>query len=345
MNDVLSQEEIDALLDGVDKGNVETETGTSASGVARVYDFAQQDRIVRGRLPALEMVNDRFARYFRSALFNVLRRTCEVSVEGVSMMKFSEYVHSLPVPSNLNLTRLHPLRGTALTVLEPGLVFSMVDNFFGGDGRFHTRIEGRDFTPTEHRVIQIVLKEAFAAMTEAWAPVMKLDFEFLNSEINPQFANIVSPTETVVVSRFQIGLDGGGGQIQLTMPYAMIEPIRELLDGGVQSDRDERDDRWTQSLHEEVLDAEVEVTALLGEARLSIRDFWALRPGDVITLPHPDRVTVYAEDVPVFRGRFGVHGGNKAIAFEELLRRPEPPAGAADNHHPRKQPDNKAELA
>jgi flagellar motor switch protein FliM len=190
-----------------------------------------------------------------------------------------------------------------------------------------------------------VLKEAFAAMTEAWAPVMKLDFEFVNSEINPQFANIVSPTETVVVSRFQIGLDGGGGQIQLSMPYAMIEPIRELLDGGVQSDRDERDDRWTQSLHEEVLDAEVEVTALLGEARLSIRDFWALRPGDVITLPHPDRVTVYAEDVPVFRGRFGVHGGNKAIAFEELLRRPEPPAGAADNHHPRKQPDNKAELA
>lgn len=335
-NDVLSQEEIDALLDSVHSGDVETETGTPTDGTAVAYDFAQQDRIVRGRLPTLELINDRFARCFRTCLFNVLRRGCEVSAEGVSMMKYADYVHSLEVPSNLNLTRVHPLRGTALTVLEPGLVFSLVDNFFGGDGRFHARIEGREFTPTEHRVIQIALREVFAAMVEAWAPVMKLDFEFVNSEINPQFATIAGPTETVVVSRFQIGLDGGGGQVHLTMPYAMVEPIRELLDGGVQSDHVERDERWTQSLHEEVLDAEVEVTALLGRASVSIRDFMALRPGDVITLPHPNRVTVYAEDVPVFRGRFGAHGGNKAIAFEELLRRPELPAGISDNP-PRKQ--------
>jgi flagellar motor switch protein FliM len=336
MNDVLSQEEIDALLDGVHSGNVETETDTPPAGAAQTYDFTQQDRVVRGRLPTLEMINDRFARYFRAGLFNVLRKACEVSVEGISMTKFAEYVNSLEMPSNLNLTRMHPLRGTALTVLEPGLVFSLVDNFFGGDGRFHARIEGREFTPTEHRVIQLVRHEVFAAMAEAWSPVMKLDFEFVNSEINPQFANIVGPTETVVVSRFRIGLDGGGGQVQITMPYAMVEPIRELLDGGVQSEHLERDERWTQSLHEEVLDAEVEITALLARASLSLRDFMALRPGDVITVPRPDRVTVYAEDVPVFRGRFGAHAGNKAIGFEQLLRRPELPAGIPDNH-PRKQ--------
>jgi len=330
MSDILSQEEIDALLDGVDSGHVETETDKPSPGTAQSYDFAQQDRIVRGRLPTLEMINDRFARYFRTGLFNVLRKTCEVAVEGVSMMKFSEYVHSLAVPSNLNLTRVHPLRGTALTVFEPSLVFTVIDNFFGGDGRFHARIEGRDFTPTENRVIQIVLAEVYGAMVEAWSPVLKLDFEFLNSEINPQFANIVSPTETVVVSRFRVDLDGGGGQVHLTMPYSMLEPIRELLDAGVQSDRVEHDERWMQSLHEEILDAEVEVTALLGEASLSIRDFMALRPGDVITLPHPDRVRVYAEDVPLFRGRFGVHGGNKAVGFEQLLRRPESVAGAAE---------------
>ncbi|MGH8145810.1 MAG: flagellar motor switch protein FliM [Rhodanobacteraceae bacterium] len=337
MSDILSQEEIDALLDGVDSGNVETATDTPPPGTAQSYDFAQQDRIVRGRLPTLEMINDRFARYFRTGLFNVLRKTCEVSVEGVSMLKFSEYVHSLAVPSNLNLTRVHPLRGTALTVFEPKLVFSVIDNFFGGDGRFHARIEGRDFTPTENRVIQIVLAEAYSALVEAWSPVLKLDFKFVNSEINPQFANIVSPTETVVVSRFHVDLDGGGGDVHLTMPYAMVEPIRELLDAGVQSDRVEHDERWMHSLHEEILDAEVELTAQLGEASLSIRDFMALRPGDVITLPHPDRVRVYAEDVPLFRGRFGAHGGNKAVGFEHLLRRPEPLADVADNRPHKRQ--------
>lgn len=343
MSDILSQEEIDALLDGVDNGNVETETDTPP-GTAKTYDFTQQDRIVRGRLPTLEMVNERFARFFRTGLFNVLRKTCEVSVEGVSMLKFSEYVHSLVVPSNLNLTRVQPLRGTALTVFEPSLVFSVIDNFFGGDGRYHARIEGRDFTPTENRVIQIVLAEAFAAMVEAWTPVMKLDFEFVNSEINPQFANIVSPTETVVVSKFHVDMDGGGGAVHLTMPYAMIEPIRELLDAGVQSDRVERDERWMQSLHEEILDARVEISALLGEASLPIRDFMALRPGDVITLPHPDRVTVFAEDVPLFRGRFGVHAGNKAVGFEQLLRRIEPASGIPDPT-PFKPSKQKAEQA
>jgi len=315
MGDILSQEEIDALLDGVDSGNVETATDKTPPGTASSYDFAQQDRIVRGRLPTLEMINDRFARYFRTGLFNVLRKTCEVAVEGVSMLKFSEYVHSLAVPSNLNLTRVHPLRGTALTVFEPSLVFTVIDNFFGGDGRFHARIEGRDFSPTENRVIQIVLAEMFRAMTEAWSPVLKLDFEFLNSEINPQYANIVSPTETVVVSRFHVELDGGGGEVHLTMPYAMLEPIRELLDAGVQSDRVERDERFAEMLREEVLDAEVDVSSLLLEAQLSLGQFLHLRPGDVIPVQLPELTTVYAEDVPVFRGRYGQSNGRNAVRF------------------------------
>ena len=195
MSDLLSQDEIDALLDGVEGGAVETGGDEPLDPNAVIqYDFTQQDRIVRGRLPTLEMVNDRFARYFRTGVFSVLRKTCEVSVLGVRMVKFAEYVHGLAVPSNLNLVRIKPLRGTALVVMEPRLVFTVIDNFFGGDGRYHARIEGRDFTATENRVIQIMLVELFAAMVEAWAPVLPLEFEYLNSEINPQFANIVSPT-------------------------------------------------------------------------------------------------------------------------------------------------------
>lgn len=323
MSDILSQEEIDALLDGVDNGQVETTSPPAPPGMAQPYDFTQQDRIVRGRLPTLEMVNDRFARYLRSHLFSVLRKNCEVSVLGVRMVKFSEYVHGLAVPSNLNLIRIRPLRGTALLVFEPRLVFTVIDNFFGGDGRFQARIEGRDFTPTENRVIQIMLHEAFQAAAEAWAPVMPLQFEFLNSEINPQFANIVSPTETVVVSRFHCELDGGGGEVHMTMPYSMIEPIRELLDAGVQSDRVERDERWMQSLRDEVMDVDVQMTALLAESRISIGDFLHLRRGDVIPIDLPDQIVAFAEDIPVFRGRFGTSGGKNAIRFESLLRRVE----------------------
>ena len=316
MSDLLSQEEIDALLDGVEGGSVETGADEPLmDGSARSYNFTQQDRIVRGRLPTLEMVNDRFARFFRTGIFNVLRKACEVSVLGVKMVKFAEYVHGLTVPSNLNLIRIKPLRGNALAVFEPRLVFTVIDNFFGGDGRYHARIEGRDFTTTENRVIQIMLGEMFKAMTEAWAPVLGLSFEYLNSEINPQFANIVSPTETVVVCRFHVELDGGGGEIHLSLPYAMIEPIRDLLDAGVQSDRVDRDDRWTENLRQELLDAEVEISSLLLETQLSIGDFLHLRPGDVIPVPRPELTTVFAEDVPIFRGQYGQANGRSAIRF------------------------------
>ncbi|MGN6705320.1 MAG: flagellar motor switch protein FliM [Rhodanobacter sp.] len=327
MSDLLSQDEIDALMDGVTGGTVATGSDEPLPPDAVIsYDFTQQDRIVRGRLPTLEMVNDRFARFFRTALFGVLRKTCEVSVLGVKMVKFAEYVHGLALPSNLNMVRIKPLRGNALVVFEPRLVFTVIDNFFGGDGRFHARIEGRDFTATENRVIQIMLAELFGAMAEAWSPVLGLNFEYLNSEINPQFANIVSPTETVVVSRFHVELDGGGGEVHLTMPYAMVEPIRTLLDAGVQSDRMDGDDRFAEMLREEVLDAEVDVSSLLLEAQLSLGQFLHLRPGDVIPVQLPELTTVYAEDVPVFRGRYGQSNGRNAVRFHVPAGRRERPA-------------------
>lgn len=249
-NDLLSQDEIDALLHGVDDGIVETESdGGSESGELQSYDFTSQDRIVRGRMPTLEMINERFVRYFRISIFNFLRRSAEIAIFGVQILKFSEYTHSLFVPTNLNLVRFNPLRGTALVVLDPALVFTIVDNFFGGSGKFHNKIEGREFTPTEMRVIALILDLIFKDLKEAWKPVLDVDFEYLNSEVNPQFANIVSPTEVVVVSTIHIEIYGGGGDLQITMPYSMIEPIRELLDAGIQSDRGNTDDRWGKSCY------------------------------------------------------------------------------------------------
>jgi flagellar motor switch protein FliM len=320
VNDLLSQDEIDALLHGVSGGDVETETDDEPQeGELRGYDFASQDRIVRGRMPTLEMINERFARYFRISLFNMLRRAGEISVSGVQMLKFAEYVHSLFVPTSLSLVRVHPLRGTALFVLEPKLVFALVDNFFGGGGRFHTKIEGREFTPTELRVIQMVLEVAFKDLSQAWKPVMDVAFDYQGSEVNPHFANIVSPTEVVVVNTFRVELEGGGGDLHVTMPYSMVEPIRELLDAGVQSDRTDRDERWTRAIREEMKEARVELRSTLVEASLSLRELNELQEGDVIPIDLPDLVTLEAEDTPVFRGKFGNYNGSRSIKILEKI--------------------------
>lgn len=323
INDLLSQDEIDALLHGVGDGEIETATDEGlAPGEVRNYDFTSEERIIRGRMPTLEMINDRFTRHFRISLFNMLRRSAEISVGGVEMLKFSEYVHTLYVPTSLNMIKVRPLRGTALLVLDPKLVFIVVDNFFGGDGRYHAKIEGREFTPTEQRVIQMLLGLAFRDMHEAWSPVMDVEFEYLNSEVNPQFANIVSPTEVVVVSKFNIELEGGGGELHLTMPYSMLEPMREILDAGVQSDRSDIDERWLVALREEIRTTDVELESTLTEVQLTVRDLLRMKPGDVIPLEMPEQVVLRAEGIPLFRGKLGVSNDNLAIKIMQPVERP-----------------------
>ncbi len=311
--DLLSQDEIDALLHGVDSGAVDTAEPPAAPGEARNYDFATQERIIRGRLPTLEMINDRFARTWRIGLFNLLRRSADLSVRGIDMLRFGEYMHSLQVPTNLNLVKMKPLRGTAIVMFEPRLVFTVVDNFFGGNGKYHTRIEGREFTPTEMRVIQILLRQTFADLSEAWAPVMPVEFEYLNSEVNPHFANIISPREYIVVCRFHVELDGGGGELHLSIPWSMLEPIREQLDAGVQSDRVEKDESWTRALRMQLQDAEVELSSTLARRQISLRELSRLKVGDVIPIDLNPTVPVQVEQLPLFSGEFGVHNGRNAV--------------------------------
>ena len=320
VNDLLTQDEIDALLHGVTGGDIDSEDDAPLDdGSAHEYDFNSQDRIVRGRMPTLEMINERFARHFRISLFNMLRRTAEISVGSVQMLKFAEYVHSLFVPASLNLIKVEPLRGTGLFVFDPKLVFTVVDNFFGGEGKFHAKIEGREFTPTEQRIIQLMLDLSFKDMKEAWNPVMPVSFEFQGMEVNPHFANIVSPSEVVVVTTFHIELDGGGGDLHVTLPYSMVEPIRELLDAGVQSDRDDNDDRWSVALVEEIKEADVEISSVLTETEITLEDLNELKAGDIIPIELPENVTIRVEDIPVFRGSFGVSGGNNAIKITERV--------------------------
>ena len=319
VQDLLSQDEIDALLHGVDDGLVQTEMAAEPGSV-KSYDLTSQDRIVRGRMPTLEMINERFARYTRISMFNMLRRSADVAVGGVQVMKFGEYVHSLYVPTSLNLVKIKPLRGTALFILDAKLVFKLVDNFFGGDGR-HAKIEGREFTPTELRVVRMVLEQAFIDLKEAWQAIMEVNFEYINSEVNTAMANIVGPSEAIVVSTFHIELDGGGGDLHVTMPYSMIEPVREMLDAGFQSDLDDQDERWVKALREDLLDVDVPLSATVARRQLRLRDILHMAPGDIITVDLPEELIMRANGVPSFKVKLGSHKGNLALQVVEPINR------------------------
>lgn len=321
MSDLLSQDEIDALLHGVD--DVDDDDVEEDGLDARSYDFSSQDRIVRGRMPTLEIVNERFARHLRISMFNMMRRAAEVSINGVQMLKFGEYVHTLFVPTSLNMVRFSPLKGTALITMEARLVFILVDNFFGGDGRFHAKIEGREFTPTERRIVQLLLKIIFEDYKDAWAPVMDVEFEYLDSEVNPAMANIVSPTEVVVVSSFHIEVDGGGGDFHITMPYSMIEPIRELLDAGVQSDTQDTDMRWSKALKDEIMDIDVGIDATIVEQEIKLKDVMEFKVGDIIPVELPEHIVLRVEDLPTFRCKLGKARDNLALSISSKILRPE----------------------
>jgi flagellar motor switch protein FliM len=322
VTDLLSQDEIDALLHGVDDVDDVDDSIDDDPGGAVSFDFSSQDRIVRGRMPTLELINERFARHMRISLFNMLRKTAEVSINGVQMMKFGEYQNTLYVPTSLNMVRFRPLKGTALITMEARLVFILVENFFGGDGRFHAKIEGREFTPTERRIIQLLLKVVFEDYKEAWSPVMGVEFEYLDSEVNPSMANIVSPTEVIVVSSFHIEVDGGGGDFHVVMPYSMVEPIRELLDAGVQSDKMETDVRWSSALREEIMDCPVNFRVNLLEKNISLRDLMELQPGDIIPIEMPEHATMFVEDLPTYRVKMGRADDKLAVQISQEIERP-----------------------
>jgi flagellar motor switch protein FliM len=323
---ILEPAEIDALMKGVDSGAVNTQPD-NVPGEVQNYDFREPKRSLRGRLPALELINERFARSLRISLYNLLHRSADITVKPLRIEPFSGYVGTLPAPSSLNLVKVAPLRGTGLVVLEPGLVFTIVDHFFGGIGR-SWKVEGREFTATEQRIIHMILRSVFADLREAWAPVADIELEFLQSEINPQFAPIEAPTELVVASSYHIELAGGGGELQVTLPYSMLEPLREVLEGGLGNTRLEKDPRWSQGLREEIEEAEVELRMLLGRTSLTLADLLNLKPADVLPCDFSGKVTLYAEDVPLFRGNFGLSRGLQAVKIDERVRRSPVPSDA-----------------
>lgn len=318
--DFLSQEEVDALLKGVtgetDDHAAGEDEGQNDPSKPRSYDLGRQERIIRGRMPTLELINERFVRNLRIGLFNYMHRHTEISVGPIRVQKYSEFVRNLVVPTNLNLVSAKPLRGTCLFVFDPNLVFLVIDNMFGGDGRFHTRVEGRDFTATEQRIIQGMLKVTFAEYEKAWKPIHPITFEYVRSEMNTQFANIATPSEVVVAVTFTIEFSGSASEMHICLPYSMIEPIRDALNSSLTNEQVATDQRWTSLLRRQLKSAEVELVAPLGQTRVPLSRIMEFKVGDIIPIELDEKLSVTIDGMPALTAGYGIKNGQYALKID-----------------------------
>lgn len=315
----LSQDEVDALIEGVTGESQKLDKEEQKGGI-RQYDIASQERIVRGRMPTLEIINERFARNLRVALFNFMRRSPEMSVGPVRVIKYSAFLRDVVVPTNINIVSVAPLRGSGLFIFDPNLVFCVIDNLFGGSGKFHMRIEGRDFSPTEQRIIQRLMEVTLAEYTRAWGALFRFNFAYQRSEMHTQFANIASPSEIVVATTFNVEIGDGGGEVHICFPYASLEPIRDILYSSVQADGQEPDRRWLKQLTQQVQLADVELVAELAHTEISLGQLLKLRAGDFVELPLREMIQAKIDGVPVMDCRFGAINNHTAIKVERMLK-------------------------
>ncbi|MBN1477088.1 flagellar motor switch protein FliM [Candidatus Sumerlaeota bacterium] len=323
MSEVLSQDEVDALLKGISGGEIEVETEIPQEETfgPSSFDFANQDRIIRGRLPTLEIVHDRFARLFRTSISTALHRVVDVSVLGTDLRKFGDFMRNLPLPTSLHLIRMDPLRGLSLLVLEGRLVFVFVDTFFGGSGGTHYKLEGRDFTVIEQRLIKKVVDIAIDDYQEAWQAISPLDITHVRSEINPQFVNIVPPSDVVVTISLELEFEEASGTMTFCLPYSTLEPIREKLRAGFQTETVDFDSTWMNRLRNQISEVDVDLMVHLGGSQITGRELLNLKVGDTIILDEDCSTPceVYVEDILKFRGRIGVHRGCRAVQVESLV--------------------------
>lgn len=318
---VLSQDEVDALMRGMG-GASEADAPEHSDGKqdpVRDYDLASQERIVRGRMPTLEIINERFSRNLRIGLFNLLRKTPDISVGTVQVQKYGAFLRQLVVPTNFNVVSMQPLRGSGLIVCDPTLVFAVIDALFGGRGSFHTRIEGREFSATEQRVIRRLVEVIETEYQKAWNGVYPLHMHYQRSEMQPQFANIAAPSEIVVSASFTLEINDATGDIHICIPYATLEPIRDVLYSNTQGDGAESDDRWVKLLKHQIQDAQVTLSAELGHAPLTVRDLMTLKAGDFVELTLNKQIEAKIDGVPIFRGHSGVSAGKYALKVEKML--------------------------
>lgn len=316
---ILSQDEVDALLQGITGESQKLEQDDAPKEGIRDYNLAQQERIVRGRMPTMEIINERFARNVRVGLFNLIRRSPEVSIGGIKVQKYSAFLREIVVPTNFNIVSVRPLRGSGLIVCDPNLVFAVIDALFGGGGKYHTRIEGRDFSPTEQRVILRMVEVIIEEYRKAWIGIYPLELDYQRSEMQPQFANIATPSEIVVATSFTLEIGDTTGSVHFCIPYSTLEPIRDVLYSTIQGDSNEPDKRWINLLKQQIQSAEVELVAELAHAGATVEQLLSFKPGDFIELDIKQQIQAKVDGVPVLDCHYGISNGKYAIKVDRLI--------------------------
>lgn len=316
---ILSQDEVDALLQGITGESQKLEQEEVETGDIREYNLASQERIVRGRMPTMEIINERFARNVRIGIFNFIRKSPEISIGPIKVQKYSAFLREIVVPTNFNIVSVRPLRGSGLIVCDPTLVFSVIDALFGGAGKYHTRIEGRDFSPTEQRIITRLVDVVTAEYRKAWTGIYPLDLEYQRSEMQPQFANIATPSEIVVATSFTLEIGDTTGTIHFCIPYSTLEPIRDVLYSTIQGDSNEPDRRWVNLLKQQIQAAEVDLVAELATAPATVEQLLAFKPGDFIELDLQPAIQAKVAGVPILDCHYGTSNGRYALKVDQLL--------------------------
>ncbi len=327
----LSQDEVDALLQGVTGDTDAVQPLPLAPSGPPTYHFGTDERIVRNRMHTLEVINERFARHLRGSLLTYMRRNADISVGAIQIQKYGDYIRNLPVPANIHLMQMKPLRGTALFVFDPKLVFLVVDNLFGSDGRYHVRVEDRDFTQTEQRIIKRLLNLTLESYGTAWKPVYPLDFEYVRSEMHARLANIVTPSEVVINTTFHIEFGPVGGSLNVCIPYSMIEPIKGLLTNPLQ-DEIEVDKRWINQLSKQVESADVELRVQFLTMQSSIAQLLKLQVGDVLPVEIPQTVVAMVNGVPVMECGYGTSNGHYALRVQKMINHQDGDASKGSEH-------------
>ena len=323
-NQILSQDEVDALLQGISGESPQLEQERVDEGAIRSYDISSQERIVRGRMPTLEVINERFARNIRVGLFDLIRKSPEVAIGSIKVQKYSAFLREIVVPTNFNIVNVRPLRGSGLIVCDPTLVFAVIDALFGGAGKYHTRIEGRDFSATEQRIIGRLVEVITTEYKKAWQGVYPLELDYQRSEMQPQFANIATPSEVVVATSFTLEIGDSSGTIHFCIPYATLEPIRDVLYSTIQGDAAEPDRRWVTLMTQQIQSATVELVAELGHAPATVEQLLSFKAGDFIELDLKPAIQAMVSGVPVLDCHYGISNGKYALKVDQLLTNSNP---------------------
>jgi flagellar motor switch protein FliM len=316
---ILSQDEVDALLQGITGESQKLEQEEVDQSSVRTYNLSSQERIVRGRMPTMEVINERFARNLRVGLFNFIRKSPEVAIGSIKVQKYSAFLREIVVPTNFNIVSVRPLRGSALIVCDPTLVFAVIDALFGGAGKYHTRIEGRDFSPTELRIIRRLVDVITGEYKRAWHGIYPLELEYQRAEMQPQFANIATPSEIVIATSFTLEIGDSSGTVHFCIPYSTLEPIRDVLYSTIQGDSAEPDRRWVNLMKEQIQAAEVELVAELAKAPATVEQLLSLKAGDFIELDMRPALQAKVAGVPVLDCNYGTSNGRYALKVNHLL--------------------------